>query len=113
MNRGQVTAGQVADLGMSERGTVFIVSAPSGSGKSTLVTSLLQKVPNLTFSISYTTRQPRGGEVHGREYFFVDEADFERMIADRPVYRIRQGVRSLLWNGTSLSGTRRWPKARI
>jgi len=66
---------------MSERGTVFIVSAPSGSGKSTLVTSLLQKVPNLTFSVSYTTRQPRGGEVHGREYFFVDEAEFERMIA--------------------------------
>jgi guanylate kinase len=67
---------------MNERGTVFIVSAPSGSGKSTLVTSLLQKVPNLVFSISYTTRQPRGGEVHGREYFFVDEATFERMIAE-------------------------------
>lgn len=67
---------------MSERGTVFIVSAPSGSGKSTLVASLLQKVPNLSFSISYTTRKPRGGEVHGREYFFVDEAAFERMIAE-------------------------------
>lgn len=67
---------------MSERGTVFILSAPSGSGKSTLVASLLQKVPNLAFSISFTTRQPRGEERHGREYFFVDESCFERMIAD-------------------------------
>ncbi|MCI0418090.1 MAG: guanylate kinase [Acidobacteria bacterium] len=67
---------------MSERGAVFIVSAPSGSGKSTLVTSLLQKVPNLTFSISYTTRQPRGEEVDGKEYFFVNEAAFEKMIAE-------------------------------
>src|SRR5262245_32530933 len=67
---------------MNVPGTVFIVSAPSGSGKSTLVTNLLQKVPNLAFSISYTTRQPRGGEVNGTEYFFVDEASFERMIAE-------------------------------
>jgi guanylate kinase len=67
---------------MSERGIVFIVSAPSGSGKSTLVTSLLEKVPNLAFSVSYTTRKPRGAEANGKEYFFVDEALFERMIAD-------------------------------
>jgi len=66
---------------MNERGTVFIVSAPSGSGKSTLVTSLLRQVPNLGFSISYTTRQPRVGEIHSREYFFVNEETFERMIA--------------------------------
>jgi guanylate kinase len=67
---------------MSERGIVFIVSAPSGSGKSTLVTSLLEKVPNLAFSVSYTTRKPRGAEANGKEYFFVDVALFERMIAD-------------------------------
>jgi guanylate kinase len=67
---------------MSERGTVFVVSAPSGSGKSTLVTSLLERVPNLSFSVSYTTRHPRGAEVNGKEYFFVNEAVFERMIAE-------------------------------
>lgn len=67
---------------MSERGTVFIVSAPSGSGKSTLVTTLLERIPNLAFSISYTTRKPRGAEVNGKEYFFVDEAEFKRMIAE-------------------------------
>jgi guanylate kinase len=66
---------------MSERGAVFVVSAPSGSGKSTLVTRLIQKTPNLTFSVSFTTRKPRGVEIHGREYFFVDESEFERMIA--------------------------------
>jgi guanylate kinase len=66
---------------MSERGCVFIISAPSGSGKSTLVSELLQKVPNLNFSVSYTTRQPRGAEISGREYFFVDQHVFQRMIA--------------------------------
>ncbi len=67
---------------MSERGSIFIISAPSGSGKSTLVTSLLESVPNLTFSVSYTTRQPRGNEVNGREYFFIDETAFKKMIAN-------------------------------
>jgi guanylate kinase len=66
---------------MSERGTVFIVSAPSGSGKSTLVKNLLEGVPDLVFSISYTTRKPRGAEVNGKEYFFVDQRQFEQMVA--------------------------------
>jgi guanylate kinase len=66
---------------MSARGIVFIVSAPSGSGKSTLVNSLLQSVPDLAFSISYTTRQPRGSEVNGKEYFFVDEVTFDTMVS--------------------------------
>ncbi len=64
------------------RGCVFIISAPSGSGKSTLVSSLLDKVSDLTFSVSYTTRSPRGAEVNGREYFFVDANTFEMMIAE-------------------------------
>ncbi len=59
--------------------TVFIVSAPSGSGKSTLVALLLAKVPGLIFSVSYTTRSPRGAEVDGRDYHYVSRADFEAM----------------------------------
>jgi guanylate kinase len=59
---------------------VYIISAPSGSGKSTLVTKLLPLVPNLEFSISYTTRAPRGSEENGKEYFFVSPAEFQRMI---------------------------------
>jgi guanylate kinase len=59
---------------------VFIISAPSGSGKSTLVNKVRQTVPNLQFSISYTTRQPRGCERDGSEYYFVTREQFEAMI---------------------------------
>jgi len=62
-------------------GIVYIVSAPSGSGKSTLVREVMNIVPNLEFSISYTTRKPRGSEENGREYCFIAREEFERMIA--------------------------------
>ena len=61
-------------------GILYIISAPSGSGKSTLVNELRSLVPNLEFSVSYTTRAPRGSEQHGREYFFVSRREFEEMI---------------------------------
>jgi len=61
--------------------TVFIISAPSGSGKSTLVNEVRRLVEGLEFSISYTTREPRGSEENGREYYFTTRKDFERMIA--------------------------------
>ncbi|MGO9863846.1 MAG: guanylate kinase [Terriglobales bacterium] len=60
---------------------VYIVSAPSGSGKSTLVNELFKMVRHLDFSISYTTRDPRGSEQNGKEYFFVSREEFEAMIA--------------------------------
>ncbi len=60
---------------------VYIVSAPSGSGKSTLVNELFKMVRHLDFSISYTTRAPRGSEQNGKEYFFVSRQEFEAMIA--------------------------------
>ena len=62
-------------------GILFIISAPSGSGKSTLVSQLRTLVEGLDFSISYTTRAPRGSEEDGREYHFVTRDEFERMIA--------------------------------
>jgi guanylate kinase len=62
-------------------GNLFAVVAPSGAGKTSLVNELLRRDPRLRLSISYTTRAPRDGEVHGREYHFVDRAEFERMIA--------------------------------
>jgi guanylate kinase len=61
-------------------GILFIISAPSGSGKTTLVDALRQYVPNLDFSISYTTRSPRGSEQQGREYHFISRSEFEEMI---------------------------------
>jgi guanylate kinase len=63
-------------------GNIFIISAPSGSGKSTLTNEVRRVVPNLEFSISYTTRPPRGSEQSGREYFFVSREEFERMLAE-------------------------------
>jgi guanylate kinase len=62
-------------------GILFIISAPSGSGKSTLVSQLRTLVEGLDFSISYTTRAPRGSETDGREYHFTTRAEFERMLA--------------------------------
>ena len=63
------------------RGLLLVVSSPSGAGKTTLCTRLRQEFAQLRFSVSYTTRAPRPGEQHGREYFFVDPADFTEMVA--------------------------------
>ncbi len=61
--------------------SVFIISAPSGSGKSTIVNRVLAEDPNLVFSISYTTRQPRGAEKPGISYHYISREEFERRIA--------------------------------
>jgi guanylate kinase len=61
--------------------SVFIISAPSGSGKSTLVHRLMKSVPNLTFSISYTTRPPRPTEINGVDYIFISRTEFEERLA--------------------------------
>jgi guanylate kinase len=61
--------------------TVFIISAPSGSGKSTLVDELRRRVEDLDFSVSYTTRPPRGSEQNRKEYYFVPRPEFDEMVA--------------------------------
>ena len=61
---------------------VYIISAPSGSGKSTLVNEILKSVNDLEFSISYTTRAPRGSEANGRQYYFISRPEFEQMIRE-------------------------------
>lgn len=61
--------------------TVFIISAPSGSGKSTLVGRLLKSVEGLTFSVSYTTRAPRGLEKEGESYCYISRQEFEERLA--------------------------------
>lgn len=65
----------------SPRGNLFVITAPSGAGKTTLTKALLSADPQLRFSVSFTTRAPRPGELNGRDYFFVDHARFEAMIA--------------------------------
>ena len=61
---------------------VYIISAPSGSGKSTLTNEILKLVPNLVFSISYTTRAVRGSEQNGKQYHFISMEEFDRMVRD-------------------------------
>jgi len=65
---------------MERRGSLFVVSAPSGAGKTTLCKQLVSHVPGLKHSTSYTTRLARPGEMHGREYFFVDERYFQDLV---------------------------------
>lgn len=64
----------------SRSGLLIILSSPSGAGKSTLARRLMDRDPNLRFSVSATTRTPRCGEVDGRDYFFTDQAGFQAMV---------------------------------
>ncbi len=63
-------------------GTLLVISAPSGAGKTTILRRILAEVPAVSFSISHTTRPPRTGEQHGRDYYFVSESEFEVMRDD-------------------------------
>src|SRR5918996_5861840 len=60
---------------------LFVITGPSGVGKGTLIARLLKRVPGLELSVSATTRRPRPGEVDGREYHFLDPAEFDRRVA--------------------------------
>ena len=65
---------------MSRRGILFILSGASGVGKSTLCKQIIRSLSDIQLSVSYTTRPKRSGEEHGREYWFVDETTFRRMV---------------------------------
>lgn len=64
------------------KGNLFIISSPSGGGKGTLIKKLLEEVPNVSYSVSYTTRQARDGEENGKDYIFVSGDEFKRLIAE-------------------------------
>ena len=64
------------------KGLLMVVSGPSGTGKGTVCSELLAQAEDLAYSISATTRQPRAGEVDGKNYYFMDKADFEQKIAE-------------------------------
>ena len=68
---------------MSAQNRLFVISAPSGAGKTTLVRALMEREPELRFSISYTTRAQRPGEHHGQHYFFVATEVFQGMLEDQ------------------------------
>ncbi|NIC40782.1 guanylate kinase [Aquabacterium sp. A08] len=66
---------------MDYPGNLYVVAAPSGTGKSSLVKALLEVDARMELSVSHTTRAPRGQEMHGREYYFVSNEEFDRMVA--------------------------------
>jgi guanylate kinase len=65
-----------------KKGILFIISSPSGGGKGTLIREILDTVPNVGYSISFTTRRARAGEEHGKHYFFVSSSEFENLIRE-------------------------------
>jgi guanylate kinase len=66
-------------LPIPRRGLLLVLSSPSGAGKTTLARRLLDANPDLQLSVSVTTRPPRSGEIEGKDYHFIDAAEFERM----------------------------------
>lgn len=89
------------------KGNLYIVSAPSGAGKTSLVAALLDSDPRVRKSVSYTTREPRKGEVNGREYNFVSVAEFEAMRARGDF------VESALVHGNCYGTSHVWVGARL
>ena len=88
-------------------GSLFVVAAPSGAGKTSLVRALLADAPLMQLSVSFTTRAPRPGEVDGRDYFFVDQPEFERR---------REAGEFLEWaevHGNLYATSRTWIEGRI
>ena len=69
-----------------QRGSLFVISGPSGTGKGEIVKRLLAKHPDVAVSTSCTTRAPRPGEVNGREYHFVTDEEFDRLVAEGAFY---------------------------
>jgi guanylate kinase len=84
------------------QGRLFVVSAPSGAGKTTLCNALRRHFPDLAYSISYTTRQPRNGEQHGKDYYFITPREFEAGI-DQGLWAEWARVHGNLY-GTSAQG---------
>ena len=72
------------------QGQLFVISAPSGAGKTSLVAATIARVSDLTVSVSHTTRSPRPGEVDGRDYHFVDQSEFDALIASQVLFEHAQ-----------------------
>ena len=89
---------------MSAAGRIFVVSGPSGSGKSTLIREVRQKVSDLGYSISHTSRPPRGQEKNGVEYHFVSKENFQKMIDNGDFVEWAEVYQDLY--GTSVSSLR-------
>lgn len=88
-------------------GNLFVVVAPSGAGKTSLVNELLRREPGIRLSVSYTTRSPREGEEHARDYHFVSREQFESMMA------AGEFLEHALVYGNYYGTSRRWIESQI
>src|ERR1700710_1776909 len=97
---------------MTKEGKLIIFSAPSGAGKTTIVQHLLSKIPGLEFSISATTRKPRGDEKNGKDYYFISKEEFLHRIAKKQFVEFEE-VYSGTFYGTLRSEIERiWAKGK-
>lgn len=94
-------------------GKIVIVSGPSGTGKTTVVQNLLENFPDLTFSISATTRKPRSNEIPGQDYYFLDETEFKNAASNGGFVEYEEVYKGLFY-GTLLSEIKRiWENGQI
>jgi guanylate kinase len=98
---------------MNQPGKVIIITAPSGSGKTSITRYLLQQFPQLAFSISATTRKPRGEEVHGREYYFLSEEDFKQKIKEGAFVEWEMVYEGKYYGTLKSEITRMWDEAKV
>jgi guanylate kinase len=81
--QGGVTADMIESVDVQRRGLMLVLSSPSGAGKTTIARAILRADRDLAMSVSVTTRQPRPGEEHGKDYYFINEAEYHRMVGAR------------------------------
>jgi guanylate kinase len=98
---------------MSQNGKLIIFSAPSGAGKTTIVHHLLSKIPQLEFSISATTRQPRGDEKHGRDYYFISKEEFLHRIAKKQFVEFEEVYSGTFYGTLRTEIERIWKKGKV
>ena len=96
-----------------ENGKVLIFSAPSGSGKSSIVNYLLEKDLNLEFSISATSRQPRGTEINGKDYYFISAEEFKQKIANNEFVEWEEVYKDHFYGTLKSELDRIWVKENI
>ncbi len=97
---------------MKQNGKLIIFSAPSGAGKTTIVHHLLSKFPDLEFSISATTRQPRGEEQQGKDYYFISQTDFLHRIAQKEFVEFEEVYSGTFYGTLRKEIERIWAKGK-
>ncbi|MFI5137906.1 MAG: guanylate kinase [Sphingobacteriales bacterium] len=97
---------------MTKEGKLIIFSAPSGAGKTTIVQHLLTKIPDLEFSISATTRKPRGDEQNGKDYYFISKEEFLHRIATKQFVEFEEVYTGTFYGTLRTEIERIWQKGK-